>query len=67
MTSQAVRRTLKLTPLSNGRVEATFELVCGCSVTREVDSERFVTLADGSTLLGGKYPCPADHPAGHTP
>jgi hypothetical protein len=62
MSAHGARRLVKSTPRPDGRVDAEFELVCGCVITRALDGNRLIVTEDGASLVVGKYPCPKDHP-----
>jgi hypothetical protein len=57
-----VRRIVSEVALPDGRVQATLELQCGCTIVRRLDENRLLTAEDGARLAVGKYPCPLGHP-----
>ncbi|MDX2013062.1 MAG: hypothetical protein SFW67_22905 [Myxococcaceae bacterium] len=62
MSFHGVRRIVSELALPDGRVEATLELHCGCTIARRLDENRLLTAEDGARLAVGKYPCPRGHP-----
>ena len=62
MASQRALRLIEKQPHDEGQVLATFELACGCVVTRAIAADRIQPTSAGETLLVGKFPCPERHP-----
>ncbi len=65
MSSHSAKELISHRPVSEGRIEATFVLACGCRVTREMRADRVQEIVGGGELLVGKFPCPEGHPVGH--
>ena len=65
MVSQAARALLSEAPVPGepGQVRVTLQLVCGCTVERNIAADRIIATVEGKRLAVGKYPCPLDHPA----
>lgn len=65
MGSHSIARLVERGEEVAGAIEATVMLACGCTVSRSIAADRFLTRPDGSALVVGKIPCPQGHPVGH--
>lgn len=64
MADQTVRKVLFMGPARDDEtcVVVTMELTCGCTVTREIKSDRVRELSEAGSIVTGEEPCPKDHP-----